>query len=169
MELEVDKPALDVKAGVRTTEFWLAVATFVVGLTLVIVGKTEIQQLVGAGLLSLTSIGYSVSRGLVKKAAVILLCVSFMGCGTINEQYIQADQGTYDAIAPEYEAYVRSGVQIAPDGGVLLDNDLNSPNFGLPLLRDQEERELDLRTVRLWKQRLEEAHAAAAREKAEAQ
>jgi hypothetical protein len=157
------------RSGIRTTEFWLTVGSILLGLALLLFGKTELQQQAGFALLSLSSAGYSISRGFVKSkavkaAALVLLMVSFVGCGTLNEQYVSKDRAVYEAIAPEYEAYVQSGF-LVQDGAVVLDGDPESPRFGLPIYATDEDVEIRLRTLRLWKFQIEEAEKQIQRQK----
>jgi hypothetical protein len=67
--LDDEKPALDggLRAGVKTTEFWLSLGSLLVGLGLVAFGQTEIQQLIGGAMLTLTTPGYAISRSITKK------------------------------------------------------------------------------------------------------
>ncbi len=67
--------------------------------------------------------------------ATFLLCVTALlgGCG-IHKEYVKADKATFDAVAPEYKSYVLS------DGNL-----------------DSEAKARRLRTVELWRVRIEEA------------
>ena len=57
-----------VKAGWRTTEFWLTVSAHVVGAVLAsgAVDGTVWAQVAGVAAMALASLGYSASRGLAK-------------------------------------------------------------------------------------------------------
>lgn len=46
--------------------------------------------------------------------AIALLCLFASGC-TINKDYVKADKLTFDAIAPEYKAYVEKDVALDSD------------------------------------------------------
>lgn len=64
------------KAGYRTTEFWIALASQVLGI-LVILGVITpeqqgavvegLNQIIGAALMVASSFGYSISRGMAKQ------------------------------------------------------------------------------------------------------
>lgn len=55
------------KAGIKTSEFWISVASLVIGLGLVVFGQTELQQMIGGSMLSMTTPGYAISRAITKK------------------------------------------------------------------------------------------------------
>lgn len=59
------------KAGIKTTEFWLTVAANVVGALLASGQFTEgtTAKLIGVAAMVLTTMGYTVSRGAAKKGA----------------------------------------------------------------------------------------------------
>ena len=60
---------MDTKPGYKTTEFWIAVPTAVVGLGMIAFGAykgSETMMTVGMTLLSTASAGYGISRGLAK-------------------------------------------------------------------------------------------------------
>lgn len=56
-------PTTTLKDGFRTSEFWVAVAMFLVGLFLMSKGKDEL----GMGLITISGLGYKASRTLVKR------------------------------------------------------------------------------------------------------
>lgn len=77
------------KPGWQTTEFWLALAAKLLGALLatgVIGDGTYAMRIAGVAAAVLTSLGYSVSRAVVKAAAVLLLIgligTTQMGCAT---------------------------------------------------------------------------------------
>lgn len=62
---------MDTKPGFKTTEFWLTALTLIVGLLLASGGFESdgtVLKVLGVVAAALSSCGYSVSRGLVKKA-----------------------------------------------------------------------------------------------------
>lgn len=57
------------KPGYKTTEFWLTVAAAAVGLLLssgAIGAETQADKILGIAAAALTTLGYSVSRGMAK-------------------------------------------------------------------------------------------------------
>lgn len=58
------------RAGYRTTEFWLSSIAAVVGLVMAsgIQDSSPVMKVAGLATLVLSALGYSVSRGLAKKA-----------------------------------------------------------------------------------------------------
>lgn len=63
---------MDIKAGVKTTEFWLSIAAFAVGVLLAS-GVLPVEhwaiKLAGAAAAGLAALGYSISRGSTKGGA----------------------------------------------------------------------------------------------------
>lgn len=60
---------MDSKPGIKTTEFWMAMATLVVGLGLIVYGAIDSNddaKTTGVMLMSVATGGYSISRGLAK-------------------------------------------------------------------------------------------------------
>lgn len=64
VSLEPSGTPIDLKAGWKSTEFWIAVAMFLAGLYLMSKGKDEL----GMGLITISGVGYKASRTLVKRA-----------------------------------------------------------------------------------------------------
>ena len=59
------------KSGYKTTEFWLTVVATILGLLFasgVISEGSEVDKILGMAATILTSMGYSISRGLAKKS-----------------------------------------------------------------------------------------------------
>jgi hypothetical protein len=80
------------KPGWQTTEFWLALAAKLLGALLatgVIGDGTIAMRIAGVAAAVLTSLGYSVSRAVVKAAGVLLLVgligTTQMGCATAKQ------------------------------------------------------------------------------------
>lgn len=70
----------------------------------------------------------------MKRLVLVLLCVvtvSCLGCA-VSESYRKADQATFDAVAPEYRAYVEA-----------------DPNL------NQDQKERRKRTLATWKLRID--------------
>lgn len=60
----------EIKAGYKTTEFWLSAVAAIIGLVYAsgVIGEgTQVDKVVGFAAAALTTLGYSVSRGLAKK------------------------------------------------------------------------------------------------------
>ena len=60
----------EVKPGYRTTEFWLSAVAMLIGIAYasgVIGADTQADKIVGFIAAALSSLGYSVSRGMAKK------------------------------------------------------------------------------------------------------
>ena len=68
-------------------------------------------------------------RGLLA-TVVLLLCA---GCGTLNHEYVLADEETYEAVAAEYLAYVMGDAEL-----------------------DAEDRDIRRLTIRSWRRRIDE-------------
>lgn len=94
------------------------------------------------------------------KTLLLTSLLLLAGCGTLNQQYVDADRKLYNAIADEYSSYAASGYRFDKDGSVVVVGSADDPEFGKPSLREQEDRELRLRTIRLWQARLVEAEKA---------
>lgn len=63
-------PAQSIKPGYKTTEFWFAVTAMILSVLYgsgFIEGGSQADRLLGILAMILTTMGYSVSRGLVKK------------------------------------------------------------------------------------------------------
>jgi len=91
------------RQGYRTTEFWLHVVALLVGVYLFFKGKDELAAL----LIGLSGFSYNVSRGIAKKAAVLLLALTITtGCSTPG--YVKASEvkGLVDAVTLRHDAYV---------------------------------------------------------------
>lgn len=88
----------------------------------------------------------------------ILALVLLAGCGSVPAAYVDADEKFYEAVAPEYEGYVRSGLQFSREGVMVVDSQ------AYPVLLTEEQREDRLRTLRLQRTVLDEAKAALQRE-----
>ncbi len=61
----------NVKPGHKTTEFWLSLASTVIGAVLaagVLPAESKIAQIVGAGMMVLSSLGYGYNRATIKAA-----------------------------------------------------------------------------------------------------
>lgn len=94
------------KPGIKTTEFWLALAMMVVGAWLISKGKDEV-----GGVLTLAAGSvYTGFRGLVKsklaQAGAVLLLVFAVGCGTPG--YVKASeiQGLVHAVCDRHKRLV---------------------------------------------------------------
>lgn len=72
----------------------------------------------------------------LKISCSILLALTIASCG-VNGAYVQADSDTFDAIAPDYSAYVMAD----------------------PSLKAKD-KEICLRTVKVWADRIKEAKKA---------
>lgn len=60
----------EIKAGYKTTEFWLSAVAAIIGLVYAsgVIGEgTQADKIVGFAAAALTTLGYTVSRGLAKK------------------------------------------------------------------------------------------------------
>lgn len=60
----------EIKAGYKTTEFWLSAVAAIIGLVYAsgLIGEgTQVDKIVGFAAAALASLGYSVSRGIAKK------------------------------------------------------------------------------------------------------
>lgn len=44
----------------------------------------------------------------------LILCAALTGCVTPNETYVNADEATYNVIAPRYQAYVKADPALEP-------------------------------------------------------
>jgi hypothetical protein len=99
----------------------------------------------------------------IKKLLIMSALLLPVGCGSLNESYVVADEETYEAIAPEYEGLVRSGYQFDPDGNMVVDDE------GKPILLSDERREVRLRTVRSWEYRITQAKSELQRQELEAE
>ncbi len=59
---------MDIKSGIKTTEFWRTVLVIVGCFVLFALGKLEsVQDAIGAAVVVLGALGYSISRGMAKK------------------------------------------------------------------------------------------------------
>ena len=72
-------------------------------------------------------------KRMTRSLAIALLCLFAFGC-SMNEEYVKADQATFDAIAPEYLKYV-----------------------GVDQALSQEQRDRRVRTVSTWRLRIDKA------------
>lgn len=121
------------KPGWRTSEFWLTLAvhalTFLIASEALPVGSIW-EKVAAFALSALSQAAYTTARGKVKAAAelpppagsrmtlnVLLLALLLPllgGCGAggvnpfaaPNSDYVTADRATFEAVAPEYSAYV---------------------------------------------------------------
>jgi hypothetical protein len=59
------------KEGLKTTEFYVALAVITIGTFLLGWGETEIQEVVGAAMTILAALGYTASRAAVKRANML--------------------------------------------------------------------------------------------------
>lgn len=50
----------------------------------------------------------------MRTSPLVLLVVTAAGC-SLNGQFVAADRATYDALVPEYDAYVDSDSRLSPD------------------------------------------------------
>lgn len=66
----------------------------------------------------------------------LALVAVLSGCGSLNEQYVEADESTYNAIASEYVEYVAKDPSL-----------------------DEDQKEIRVNTVMSWKARIDEAKA----------
>lgn len=90
----------------------------------------------------------------MKKLLGLVLAISLAGCGSLNEKYVEADRATYDAVAPDYELFLKSGVVLDENGKILKDaNGNNVPP-------DSDWIELRRSTLILWNARIKEAEKA---------
>lgn len=104
---EVDTPNTVTKPGIRTTEFWMSVALFLLGVFLMSKGKDE----VGAALMGASGFGYTMSRGMAKKAAsVLLLCVVLAGAGCTPSGYVKASElrPLVERVVKRHDDYVKA-------------------------------------------------------------
>lgn len=75
-----------------------------------------------------------------KFALLVALFLSGAGCAsTVSGSYVKADRETYEAVAPEYVAYIDSDTTLKP-----------------------EDKAIKKRTIKSWKQRLEYFEGVAA-------
>lgn len=96
------------------------------------------------------------------KNALLVVVLLAVGCGSLHEEYVNADAATLESIGPEYEALVKSKYHFKADGVAAVDSN------GKPLLFSDRDTEFRLRTLRLWKARVDEAKALIAKQKEQA-
>lgn len=96
------------KPGWQTEEFWLALAAKLLGTLLatgVIGDGTVAMRIAGVAAAVLTSLGYSVSRAVVKTAGILLLIglvsTTQMGCATVKSLPGAAEQAIVDCAATD--------------------------------------------------------------------
>ncbi len=119
---------IKVKPGVKTTEFWIASVVAVVGAVMAFLpAATEgdptileiVRQICGAVMSAGAAMGYTVSRGLAKQGAKILV-VAFMigimiGCCTVPAQAVKQIESTHNIILPEYIQYIEADTSLDSD------------------------------------------------------
>lgn len=82
---------LSEKSGVKTTEFYLAIVCKIIGGYLIVSGD-DTRAALGAGLVAISSLGYSLSRGIAKKAAPVgLLFLALLVGGCAPQGYVKVD------------------------------------------------------------------------------
>jgi hypothetical protein len=114
------------RPGIKTTEFWLAVAMILAGVWLISKGKDEI----GAALIGIAGTVYPALRGAVKSklaqvAGVLALVVLLSGCGTPG--YVKASevQELTRAICDRHDRLVKA-TKDYPEGEQKRQSDLRS-------------------------------------------
>ncbi len=122
---------MEVKPGVKTTEFWIASVVAVVGAVMAFLpAATEgdptileiVRQICGAVMSAGAAMGYGVSRGLAKQGAktIKILVVAFMigimiGCCTVPAQSVKQIESTHNLILPEYIQYIEADTSLDSD------------------------------------------------------
>lgn len=72
-------------------------------------------------------------KRMMRSLAIVALCLFAAGC-SLNQDYVKADQATFDAITPEYLKYVEADPSL-----------------------DQDQKDRRKRTVATWKLRMDKA------------
>lgn len=47
-------------------------------------------------------------------SALLLVALAASGCGSLNDQYVEADRATFDAVASRYKMYVDADPNLTP-------------------------------------------------------
>lgn len=83
----------------------------------------------------------------MKHFIILLFLLSLLGCGSLQEEYVEADRQTYEVVAPQIEKWLQWEPALT--------------------LQDQDAIEDWHRKLRSWKFRIEKAEKAIAEEKAD--
>jgi len=137
----IDK-GLAPKAGLKTSEAWIVIGVLAAANVLPVIAmqfpESKILQIIAlciAGVVdTLLPLGYLVARtkakgggngGYVRTSSLLALFLAlsvaatlFAGCA-VDKDWVRGSVLTYDAIAPEYSAYVKADPKLDEDGKTL--------------------------------------------------